>query len=1135
MARTDSLRLKLTVCAVILVAGATGLARQSVELQTLRNQGKAMFEEQRFGEAVAAFAQAVLDTDAGVQDYINLAAAQYRSGDDPAALATLEAFADPLSGNPGAPLLRGMIARRNGDIEGARVAFEAAGEMDPTDPAIRYSTGAAYAQLGLRDEALLQFEAVIAMGFDVGVQHYVSALYQHLQILLRQGRRDEAEPLIARYRESSARLTPAARSPGALDLSRWTAIIVPGASVQPAAPGTAPQVRFDEIEFGAPVTVGGTGGIAVADFNLDGRQDWVHSGAQGSVWLSTDSGYQTVPLATPAGPIGVGDFDRDGRPDLYVASDTGDRLYRNVVDEAGGPSVIFEPVAAEGLPTGGSPSHVLWVDFDHDGDLDVLVTHGTAAGAAGSPRLLRNQGSGVFSDATVLAGFDQPRPDIGALWADFDRDFDVDLLLWGADGTTLYSNQRGGVFDDVTVAVGARVAAATVAAVAEDFDNDGRIDIVLATAAGIVVLRNVDEGRFLPAGTEGLRDVAADALQVADFNNDGYLDLVAAVDGGLRFFVNAGDFEFVPFDPLPPAFGLVAPGEATRHLTAADLDGNGAVDVLVEQQGVLRLLLQPAAIAPWVAIALTGVKNNVQGIGATIEVKAGGSYQVRPLRTTPLHFGIGTARTVEVVRIRWPNGIVQNLLDPATEELLTTTELERLEGSCPFLYTWDGERWHFVNEVLGASPLGMLLAEGVYHVPDGDEYVFVPGENLRPRDGQYELRLTEELRETGYIDAVRILVVDHPESLSFLPDEGFGGVPRPDLRLHLFDRLLPVRARDQQGRDWTEALASVDGVWAVPFELGAYDGLATEHTITLTLPDASADSGDVQLYLSGWVYWSMGSINLAVDQDPAAAFTPVSLEVPDGRGGWRTAIEDIGLPIAKNTTLIVDVGEVLERSDPRVRLRTTMRLYWDAVTYTVGGTFVGGAVPAGDWQEDHGVPRAGALELRAADGSMVPLRVEVLAPLAADLRPRGFSALSRTPEGYEVFDYQTVLQEAPWEQHRGFYTRFGEVGELLQSADDRYILLGAGDEVAIRFAAPDRPLPEGWRRDFLVYLNGWVKDTDVNTKYGDRVAPLPFQGMSAYPYPLAEGYPDDEAHRAFLEQYLTRPPRPINAPLNGGR
>jgi hypothetical protein len=332
----------------------------------------------------------------------------------------------------------------------------------------------------------------------------------------------------------------------------------------------------------------------------------------------------------------------------------------------------------------------------------------------------------------------------------------------------------------------------------------------------------------------------------------------------------------------------------------------------------------------------------------------------------------------------------------------------------------------------------------------------------------------------------------------------------------------------------------------------------------------------------------MGSVNLAVDQDPAVELTPVSLEVPDGRGGWRTAIEDIGLPIAKNTTLIVDVGPLLDRADPRVRLRTTMRLYWDAVRYTEGGPYPGGLVPVGDWQEEHGVPRPGILELRPAPGSRsatnlpgeqpgsgadpadrgdrrptaasgashvgeradlgaggdlgpfpggseAPVRVQVLAPMSADLRPRGFSKLTRTPEGYETFDYQAVVAAAPWEQHRGRYTRFGEVGELLDAADDRYVVLGTGDEIAIRFAAPLLPPPDGWRRDFLVYLHGWLKDTDLNTAYGDRVEPLPFHGMSSYPYPPPEHYPDDEAHREFVERYLTRGPRPINPPLGGQR
>lgn len=1140
-------RLVGAVAGILLIAAAATTTPQSAELQTLRNQGKALFEELEFAAAADVFQRAAAMGGVGERDYMNLAAAQYRSGDDDAAAATLDRYSGSLEEFPGAPFLRGLIARRAADFDAARQALERAREFDATDPAIRYHLGSVYAQLGMQEEALAELAVVEEMGFDIAAQHYVSAVYESMQILLRQGRRDEAEPLVAAYREADSRLTEAARAPGALDVSRWTAITVPSTTVAPATPDTFDGVRFlDAVSLSGPLAEGAA--VAVADLNGDHRPDWVAAGPDGAVWLSDGDAHRRQSLTLPAGPLAAGDYDRDGRPDLYVAAADGDRLFRNVPDDAEEGGAAFVAVEATGLPAGGSPSSVLWVDFDHDGDLDVLVTQG----APDSPtRLLRNLGGGAFEDAAALAGLADSGPYAGALFADFDADFDVDLFLWGDGGTALYTNLRDGHFDEISIAAGARLAGAT-AAVGEDLDNDGRIDLAVATPGGVELLRNLPGGTFRAAPAALPAAIEAAALSAADVNNDGYLDLVAATDTGVRLFANAGELRFVAREA---PVGL--PVGAVEDMAVVDLDADGAVDVVVAQDGELRASRQPAPVAAWLAVALNGIKNNVRGIGARVEVKAGGSYQIRTLHAAPLHFGVGSAEAVEVVRIRWPNGIVQNLLDAAPGVVHEITELERLEGSCPFLYTWDGHGFRFANEVLGSSPLGMLLADGVYHQPDGDEYAFVAGEHLRPHDGHYELRLTEELRETSYIDAARLLVVDHPESWNVLPDEGFGGVARPDLRLHLYEELLPVRARDQDGRDWGAALAALDGDWAAPFEPGAYDGLADEHTLTLELPHLGVDrapigasaaaaggsielggaagSGHVKLYLTGWVYWSMGSVNLAVDQDPAVEFLPVSLEVPDGDGGWRVAIEDIGLPIAKNTTLVVDVSDVLDRSDPRLRLRTTMRLYWDAIGYTVGGSYSAGVEPAGEWQQAHRVPRPGGMTMVGADGVEAPLHVEVLEPVDAELRARGFSAMTRTPEGYETFDYEDVRATAPWEQHRGYFTRFGAVGELLQAADDRYVVMATGDEIALRFRAPDRPLPEGWRRDYLVYLNGWLKDTDLNSRYGDRVGPLPFQAMSAYPYPASEAYPDDDLFRDFLRQYLTRPPRPINLPLNVGR
>ena len=1145
------------------LAGSQETSSRQEALQQLRNLGQAQFEEKLYAQASQIFTEVAESPEATAQDYLNLALARFRDRDHAAALEALQEARARDELHTGVPFLTGLIAKRAGQFEVARDELERAQQLDPADPAINYNLGAVYTQLGNTDAALTEFEKVTALGFDIALQHYVSSLYQHFQILLRRGQREAAEPEIEDYRVSIRRLSQAARAPIALEQSIHAQVQVPSLSLVPANVDSAGSLRMQELPA-IDALPGSPYDLVVSDFNADDLPDVVATGPEGQVWLSSPTGLAPQALAVPTGPAAAGDFDRDGWADLYIANPQGDILLRNRMGDLGAreavpeapqevPTPLFEVVDTEGLPAGGSPTSVLWVDYDHDGDLDVLVTHDAPNGEPTPDRLLRNQGGGAFLDATDSAGVGSPRRSTGALWGDFDVDHDVDLYVWGGDSNSLYTNLRAGSFADIAAAAGALGPGGTRAAVAEDFDNDGYLDILLASAEEFVVLRNSGRGTFLAVDAVGLSDLtggpAAD-IEVADWNNDSYLDLVLSTSEGLRFFANSGSFRFLPFEPGPfeAPSGAVAEGQgvaaAQRPLmVAADANGDGGMDLLLEHPDRLSWAMQDGPTAGWVGLRLTGVKNNILGVGSTIEVKAGGLYQMRPFRQFPMHFGVADVASLDVVRIRWPNGIVQNLLNEQVDRLVLTTELERLEGSCPFLYVWNGAEWEFINEVLGVAPLGMPLAEGLVHTPDPDEYVPVPGELLSRRGGEFEIRLTEELREAGYLDAARLLAVDYREDLRMLPDERFSAPPHPQFRLYLLDDQRRVGAVDQDGRDWSTELLALDGEWAVPFVPGPYDGMATPHSLTFDLArswpsgeghtaDGSGADEPVRLYLTGWVYWATGSINLAADQDPRHSFTPVSLEVPDGSGGWRVAIEDIGLPTAKNSTLVVDLTPHLVRNDPRVRVRTTMRLYWDAAVFSVGGEFPEALAPQGSWRERHGVPRAGRMIL--GDGS-APVRVHVLAPTAADLRPRGFSELHRSVDGYETFDYQSVLQTAPWDQHPGTYTRFGSVDDLVGSADDRYVIFGTGDELSIRFSADLPAVPTGWRRDYLVYLNGWVKDGDLNTLHGDQVEPLPFHGMSTYPYTATESYPDDAEHRAFLERYVTRPARLINTPLRPHR
>jgi hypothetical protein len=159
-----------------------------------------------------------------------------------------------------------------------------------------------------------------------------------------------------------------------------------------------------------------------------------------------------------------------------------------------------------------------------------------------------------------------------------------------------------------------------------------------------------------------------------------------------------------------------------------------------------------------------------------------------------------------------------------------------------------------------------------------------------------------------------------------------------------------------------------------------------------------------------------------------------------------------------------------------------------------------------------------------------------------DLRFRGFSAVTIDPERTqpESFDYSQVSPVSMWNPTPGFYTRYGDVTPLLQTIDDRLVIMGSGDEIALTFPAAGLPaLARGWTRDFLLLVDGWAKDADPNTAFSQSVEPLPFHAMSAYPYRANEHFPDDALHRAYLLEYNTRPAlrllRPLTiAPRTGG-
>jgi hypothetical protein len=210
--------------------------------------------------------------------------------------------------------------------------------------------------------------------------------------------------------------------------------------------------------------------------------------------------------------------------------------------------------------------------------------------------------------------------------------------------------------------------------------------------------------------------------------------------------------------------------------------------------------------------------------------------------------------------------------------------------------------------------------------------------------------------------------------------------------------------------------------------------------------------------------------------------------------------------------MVIDVAPFLDRADPRIRVFCALRLYWDAIRLAV-------------------------------DADDAPLEVHELEASSAKLWLRGFSepefgdpSDAQQRRRPERFDWTKLLTSAPWDQHPGLYTRYGDVLPLVRAVDDQFAILGAGDALTLGFDGKSvPPLAAGMRRDFLIYLDGWAKDRDPNTIQAEQVEPLPFHGMSGYPYRADEHFPDDEAHKAWRAQWNTRPALRWIRPLSSAR
>ncbi|HSS44500.1 MAG TPA: VCBS repeat-containing protein, partial [Thermoanaerobaculia bacterium] len=594
--------------------------------------------------------------------------------------------------------------------------------------------------------------------------------------------------------------------------------------------------------------------VAVRSAGREGR-DLVFAGAAGLTLALARDGYRAgAPLpGSQARSLEVADVANSGELSLLT------------------PAGLWMPgksgYGKTPIPAG---DRLLPIDYDSDGDLDLYVS------AEGRDLLLRNNLDGTWTDVTAAA-LPPGVSSRAAVSADFDRDGDMDLLLvLRGGGLMLLDNLRGGRF--VEKEAGLPRSGNFLEVTAGDLNADGRPDLVWSTESAAFVALNRGDGTFLPA-----RELSAGGVPLLfDFDNDGHLDLFLASPAGSALFRNDGSGAFQRIEgAFPPA----------RDAESVDIDGDGDLDlILVTAEGAAVLLENRGGNANgWVDVTLEGLptgsaKVNRYGYGSELEVKAADLYVFRTVRRPVTHVGLGAARKADVLRILWTNGIPQNALDPPVKTLVR--EVQQLKGSCPFVYAYDGGRWSFVTDALGASPVG-LLYDGVHQAPANTrEWLVVPGSLLRPAGGKLLLDFTEELWETAYFDLAELAAVDHPEGVEIVSNEKMVPPPFPAKALFTISRPRTPRAFDETERDRTAEIAKTDGRYLGGFLATRYQGIVAAHDLVVELPEAR-QGRKIMLYLTGWIFYSDTSINVSVSQGKVEKpFGPI-LEVPDGRGGWR--------------------------------------------------------------------------------------------------------------------------------------------------------------------------------------------------------------------------------------------------------